>query len=782
MFFTLFLTVLPVVLVNVAKAKIYDRCQLAKDLQYKYEFPNEQISTWICIVQHESLFNTSAMNHGSGDHGLFQISQLYWCSSEHKGHACNANCASFRDDDISDDVKCVKKIYKEHSKISGNGFSAWTVYGYYCKGDTSRYLEGCSKHEVNTSQIAVTPEDEQLDDDGYHFPPLPKAAPKIYNRCSLARELKEIHKVPMNEIATWVCIAQHESSFNTSAINEGGDYGLFQISARFWCSTSKKEGGCKAKCAQFIDSDITDDVVCARTIFKEHTAISGNGFNAWTVYSQFCNGDNGRYIGGCPGLDETSQTNKQSKQLNLRRPVKSNKVYQRCELAQELRLVHKIPENQISKWVCIAQHESNLNTSALGDGDYGIFQISEKYWCSRFGKGSGCYAKCEDFRDGDITDDIACAQTIYQEHVGISGDGFNAWAVYSPYCRGNTEQYINDCVYLKENNRIDIDLSYNEKISSNSESSVLKVDYNTIQETTESKNYKKYFSTTLAPITVFPSFNVLGNSIEDSSTKRNNIVTGVKFTQNHLPSSNNLFGKPFTTYAFPTFFASNSKTNDFGISSHLPNQKSFVPRSRQLEFNIAERSRSRPRPPFYQRPLYTESSKPNEKQRPPRPPGPPPKPAGLPPKRPGSNGPPRPAGNTGPSRPIENGRPPTPPRPLGPPRPTGTPRPPPRPTTVRPFNWNNLPGNIFTLWPSSTNGPVSTSVYSTSPNPLPGPGLGSITTIVSSANKKTAKISFDSEQTHGGSTVKREEKLYEPSFPGYSYFRTKSGFRLIQSI
>ncbi|XP_056632009.1 uncharacterized protein LOC130442056 [Diorhabda sublineata] len=760
MFFTLFIAVLQLVFIDVAKAKIYDRCDLAKDLQYKYGFSNEQISTWICIVQHESLFNTSAMNHGSGDHGLFQISQLYWCSSEHKGHACNANCASFRDDDISDDVKCVKKIYKEHSKISGNGFSAWTVYRYYCKGDTSRYIEGCQGHEVNASQVAAISENGELDNDGYHFPPLPKAVLKIYDRCSLATELKEIHKVRMDELATWICIAQHESSFNTSAVNEAGDYGLFQISASFWCSISQKGGGCNAKCSQFIDNDITDDFVCARTIFNEHRAISGNGFNAWTVYSQFCNGNNDKYIGGCPEIDNIIQTNKQSKQMTLLRPVEYNKVYQRCELAQELRLVHKIPENQISKWVCIAQHESNLNTSALGDGDHGIFQISEKYWCSRFGKGSGCYAKCEDFRDGDITDDIACAQIIYQEHVGISGDGFNAWAVYSPYCRGNTEQYISDCVYLEGNNRIDIDSSYNEKNSYSEEPSVTNLGYNTLQKSSDSKNYKTFFPTTSARNSFFPSSDILENSIEDSSTKR----IDVQLSQNHLLSSIDPLSKSSTipTVFLQTASFSDTKYDDFNVPIFLDNKKSLVPRSRQLSLETTGRSRPKGRPTFARKPIDTESNGPSEKQRPPRPVGPPPRPAGLPPKLPGSNGPPRP---------------PVPPRPLGPSRPTGTPRPPPRPTTVRPFNWNNLPGAIFTLWPSSTNGPVSTSVYSTSPNPLPGPGLGSTTTIAPSANRY-----INSDQARESKTVKRKEKHFELSFPGYSFSRTKSGFRLIQSI
>lgn len=59
------------------------------------------------------------------------------------------------------------------------------------------------------------------------------------------------------------------------------------------------------------------------------------------------------------------------------------KVYERCELAQELRYKHNVPFDQIHTWVCIVQRESNFDTSTIGrlnaDGslDHGLFQISD---------------------------------------------------------------------------------------------------------------------------------------------------------------------------------------------------------------------------------------------------------------------------------------------------------------------------------------------------------------------------------------------------------------------
>ncbi|XP_056631455.1 lysozyme C, milk isozyme-like [Diorhabda sublineata] len=122
--------------------RIYDKCTLAKELLNKYQFPKDQISTWICIVEHESNYNTAAENTASHDNGLFQISQIYWCDqAPNKG--CNKPCSSFRDDNIDDDVSCVKTIFGDFQKREGNGFKAWTTYDAYCNKDTNDYISNC---------------------------------------------------------------------------------------------------------------------------------------------------------------------------------------------------------------------------------------------------------------------------------------------------------------------------------------------------------------------------------------------------------------------------------------------------------------------------------------------------------------------------------------------------------------------------------------------------------------------------------------------------------------
>lgn len=68
------------IFISIAVGKVYEKCELARELRDVHEIPQSQLATWVCIAQHESLLNTSAFNPGSGDHGLFQISQLFWCS------------------------------------------------------------------------------------------------------------------------------------------------------------------------------------------------------------------------------------------------------------------------------------------------------------------------------------------------------------------------------------------------------------------------------------------------------------------------------------------------------------------------------------------------------------------------------------------------------------------------------------------------------------------------------------------------------------------------------
>ncbi|KAJ6640866.1 Lysozyme c-1 [Pseudolycoriella hygida] len=123
------------------------------------------------------------------------------------------------------------------------------------------------------------------------------------------------------------------------------------------------------------------------------------------------------------------------------------KILDRCELARQLKNAF-ITENDLYKWVCIGQ-QSGLDTSrhlnANGVGSYGIFQISDEYWCTKSGPAKMCGISCHNLLDDDIRDDIQCALKIFNEHKRLNGDGFSAWVPYMPNCRNPDMSYLRDC-------------------------------------------------------------------------------------------------------------------------------------------------------------------------------------------------------------------------------------------------------------------------------------------------------------------------------------------------
>ncbi|KAI8037568.1 hypothetical protein M5D96_009721 [Drosophila gunungcola] len=111
--------------------------------------------------------------------------------------------------------------------------------------------------------------------------------------CELAGQLY-ILDVPKSELPLWLCIAEFESRFNTHVVGQGNadgsrDYGLFQISDRFWCAPPNRTeyyafNDCNVNCTHLLSDDITMAVQCARLIQKQQ------GWTAWSVYPEFCNG------------------------------------------------------------------------------------------------------------------------------------------------------------------------------------------------------------------------------------------------------------------------------------------------------------------------------------------------------------------------------------------------------------------------------------------------------------------------------------------------------------
>uniref|UniRef100_A0A034WRA4 lysozyme n=1 Tax=Bactrocera dorsalis TaxID=27457 RepID=A0A034WRA4_BACDO len=126
-------------------AKVYDRCELAQVLHNRHRLDLHEVATWTCIAQHSSGFNTEAYAGGlaGGSHGLFQISDVFWCSPPGKGFACNLPCERLRDEDLTDDLRCLRIIYDEHQRLSGDGYNAWNAYQQFCRHGVESYVADC---------------------------------------------------------------------------------------------------------------------------------------------------------------------------------------------------------------------------------------------------------------------------------------------------------------------------------------------------------------------------------------------------------------------------------------------------------------------------------------------------------------------------------------------------------------------------------------------------------------------------------------------------------------
>ncbi|XP_057613868.1 lysozyme C-2-like [Chionomys nivalis] len=128
---------------------------------------------------------------------------------------------------------------------------------------------------------------------------------KVYERCEFARILKSngMDGYRGVSLADWVCLAQHESNFNTRATNynsrgQSTDYGIFQINSRYWCNdgkTPKAVNACGISCSALLQDDITQAIKCAKRVVRDP-----QGVKAWVAWRKRCQNRNlTPYIRNC---------------------------------------------------------------------------------------------------------------------------------------------------------------------------------------------------------------------------------------------------------------------------------------------------------------------------------------------------------------------------------------------------------------------------------------------------------------------------------------------------
>ncbi|XP_078088044.1 lysozyme C, milk isozyme-like [Mustelus asterias] len=138
-------------LLMTANSKIFERCELVRLFKNNgldgYE--GYSLNNYVCTAFYESAYNSAALRLEwakgkvlSMDCGMFQINNFWWCLGADTPVSkmnCGTSCSAFLDDDLTDDINCVKSIVKLHP-----GMSAWVAWNLRCKGKSlEHFVSGC---------------------------------------------------------------------------------------------------------------------------------------------------------------------------------------------------------------------------------------------------------------------------------------------------------------------------------------------------------------------------------------------------------------------------------------------------------------------------------------------------------------------------------------------------------------------------------------------------------------------------------------------------------------
>ncbi|XP_078088043.1 lysozyme C-2-like [Mustelus asterias] len=109
-------------LLQATSGRIYEKCELAQILKEKGldGYHRHTLANWVCMVDMESGFNTKLTRHyryhgtiTSTNYGIFQINNKEWCDDGTPSftyNLCQIDCRRLLDDDINDDIECVKLV------------------------------------------------------------------------------------------------------------------------------------------------------------------------------------------------------------------------------------------------------------------------------------------------------------------------------------------------------------------------------------------------------------------------------------------------------------------------------------------------------------------------------------------------------------------------------------------------------------------------------------------------------------------------------------------------
>jgi hypothetical protein len=131
--------------VSLGEGKKFEKCELARELMEVHDASLKDAEKFVCIAEFSSGFDSEYSEETS--FGIFNISESA-CEAETLGGSCNEICSSFIDDDISNDLECVKRL---------------SISVPRCRGENEKYLDDCrltSSQETTEDLNEMKPDEE----------------------------------------------------------------------------------------------------------------------------------------------------------------------------------------------------------------------------------------------------------------------------------------------------------------------------------------------------------------------------------------------------------------------------------------------------------------------------------------------------------------------------------------------------------------------------------------------------------------------------------------------
>lgn len=422
-------------------AKSFAPCELSGELIQVYNFTYKESRNLACIAQKLSGLNTNVI--GGDLYGIFQIHRNFCNEDGHKGQICDIECDDLLDENIHDDVRCVKNI------LSERGLSAWRF-------DKE---QGCRKIFRNFDKRCM----KNL---------LPKE-----NRCEHAKKLSSLYNISSIDALVWACISEHdegkpktgninEKSNQTCVINRDVECAIKNAEEIFYwpsyerCKNVNTEDAVKCfKHVEIIfphgkkfttsteisivfDEDLPPPLTSTseKPELKSPLGLTDEGYSKIRVMK----------------IEETTTkmiatTDEEGFDLNWDKEEIADQYeishqyeqIDKCHLAESIKEYGNIPQNLISTFICIAEHESRLNVSLKtllnGTTKYGLFQIDDQSYCNTNESIKECDVLCEHLNDDQLNNDLECVKKIFEK------EGFQYWPSYNRHCLSINENSFEKC-------------------------------------------------------------------------------------------------------------------------------------------------------------------------------------------------------------------------------------------------------------------------------------------------------------------------------------------------